>query len=73
LNCGGSHGAKSLGHHLGQLDASAATVLISEDEASFGATHDGINDRTNIADKSLNIGIVPLICDANWREAVSTS
>jgi hypothetical protein len=48
-----------LGHHLGQLDASAATVLTSEDEASGTALHDDINERTNIAQKSLGIGIVP--------------
>ena len=58
---------------MAQLDASVATVLISEDEASFGATHDGINDRTNIAGKSLSIVVVPLICGANWPEDVSTS
>jgi hypothetical protein len=63
LKAGGSHGAKSRGHHLGQLDASAATVLIS-DEAFGTALHDAINERTNIADKSLSIGIVPVICGA---------
>jgi hypothetical protein len=71
LNAGGSHGAKSWGHHLGQLDASAATVLIS-DEAFGTVLHDAINERTNIADRSLGIGIFPPICGANWPEGQSS-